>query len=109
MTLDEYQQRATGTADFSESMPAWVYLSLGLVSESGEVADKLKKVIRNQDSQFTAENYQDLKKELGDVLWYVSQLARELGFSLDEVGQTNLAKLADRKARNVIKSTGDNR
>jgi len=109
MTLDEYQKLAKGTADFSESIPAWVYLTLGIAGESGEVADKIKKIIRNQDGNFTDDNKEEIKKELGDVMWYISQLSEELGFSLEDVAQTNLAKLADRKNRGVIKSAGDNR
>ena len=109
MTFDEYQKQAKSTAQYSSSIPGWVYLTLGLTSEAGEVADKFKKIIRNKGSVFSIEDKAEIKKELGDVLWYLSQLAEELGYRFDEVAQANLAKLADRQTRNVIKSTGDNR
>lgn len=109
MTFDEYQKRAKTTAHYSASVPAWIYLTLGLASESGEVADKFKKIIRNKDSLFSAEDKAEIKKELGDVLWYISQISEELGFTFEEVAKTNIAKLADRQHRGVIKSTGDNR
>lgn len=109
MTFDEYQQQSKGTAQYSDFAPAWVYLALGLAGESGEVADKLKKIIRNDNGVFSDEAKLELQKELGDVLWYVSQLCEELGFSMDEVARLNRAKLEDRKARDVIKSRGDNR
>lgn len=109
MTFNDYQKRAKTTAQYSATVPVWLYLVLGLVSESGEVADKFKKIIRNKDSQFSGDDKAEIKKELGDVLWYLSQIAEELGFSFEAVAQANLAKLADRKKRDVIKSTGDNR
>lgn len=109
LTFDEYQRGAKTTAQYATELPAWVYLTLGLTSESGEVADKFKKIIRNKGGKFTAEDYEAIKKELGDVLWYLSMIADELGLSFDDVASANLAKLADRQTRNVIKSTGDNR
>jgi len=109
MTFDEYQQASTGTAQYSDFIPPWIYLALGLAGESGEVVDKLKKVARNHNGVFTDEAVQEIKKELGDVLWYVSQLCEQLGLSMNDVAETNRAKLEDRKARGVIKSRGDNR
>ncbi len=109
MTFDEYQEQSKGTAQYSDFLPPWVYLALGLAGESGEVIDKLKKIARNKDGKFDAEDKLEIKKELGDVLWYISQLCQELGLSLDDVAQTNRAKLEDRKKRNVIRSRGDNR
>jgi len=109
MTFDEYQKQSKGTAQYSDFVPAWVYLALGLAGESGEVADKIKKVIRNDDGSLSEEAKMELQKELGDVLWYISQLCEELGFSMDEVARLNRTKLEDRKSRNVIKSRGDNR
>ncbi len=109
MTFDEYQKQSKGTAQYSSFVPPWVYLAMGLAGESGEVVDKLKKVVRNSDGVFSAEAKLELQKELGDVLWYVSQLCEELGLSLDDVARINRAKLEDRKTRDVIKSRGDNR
>jgi len=109
MTFDEYQTQSKGTAQYGDFVPGWVYLALGLAGESGEVVDKIKKVVRNANGVFSDEAKLELQKELGDVLWYVSQLCEELGFSMDEVARMNRAKLEDRKARGVIKSRGDNR
>jgi NTP pyrophosphatase (non-canonical NTP hydrolase) len=73
------------------------------------VADKVKKVLRDQAGEFDADSLEGLRLELGDVLWYVSQLASELGFSLEEIAEANLAKLASRVARDVIAGSGDRR
>jgi NTP pyrophosphatase (non-canonical NTP hydrolase) len=109
MTFDEYQEQSKTTAQYSDFVPAWVYLTMGLAGESGEVVDKFKKIVRNKNGVFSDEDKLEIQKELGDVLWYLSQLAAELGLSLDEVARMNRAKLEDRKARNVIRSRGDNR
>lgn len=109
MTLDEYQKQSKGTAQYSDFFTPWVYLALGLAGESGEVVDKLKKVGRNKNGIFSDEDKVEIQKELGDVLWYLSQLCEELGLSLDDVATMNRAKLEDRKTRDVIKSRGDNR
>lgn len=113
MTFDEYQTKAltTLTTDqqFGDFTPQFMAQVLGLVGESGEFADKIKKRIRNDAGKMTADERAELLKELGDVLWYVNSLAHLLGSNIDEVAQANLAKLADRKARGVIKSAGDNR
>lgn len=109
MTFDEYQKLSKGTAQYSSFIPSWVYLALGLAGESGEVVDKLKKVVRNHNGEFSDEAKLEIQKELGDVLWYVSQLCEELGLSLEDVALLNRAKLEDRKTRRVIKSRGDNR
>ena len=84
-----------------------MYPALGLAGEAGEVADKVKKTIR--DGRNDAEYYHQIAKELGDVLWYLSQLSDSFGFSLEEVAQANLDKLANRKKRKVIGGSGDNR
>ena len=110
MTFDDYQKQAKTTNTRLDSDPFTpYYFTLGLAGESGEVAEKLKKVIRNHDGDFSKLDLDDFKKELGDVLWYLAMLADHFGLSLDDVANTNLAKLADRKKRDVIKSTGDNR
>jgi NTP pyrophosphatase (non-canonical NTP hydrolase) len=109
MTFDEYQELSKTTAQYTSFIPPWIYLALGLAGESGEVVDKLKKVARNSDGVFSEEAKIEIQKELGDVLWYVSQLCEQLGLSLGDVAIANRAKLDDRKARGVIKSRGDNR
>lgn len=113
MTFDEYQQQALTTDTFDGQggvmSIAFVNKVLGLCGESGEVADKVKKLQRNNGGVMSDEERAELLKELGDVLWYLSALTHYLGGSLDEVAQGNLQKLFDRKARGVIKSAGDNR
>ncbi len=111
MTFDEYQKQAAATLTISENgeLNLIAYLTLGLVGESGEIAEKVKKIIRNEKNDFSKLDREDIKKELGDVLWYLSTLARSLDINFNDVAETNLTKIADRKARGVINSTGDNR
>lgn len=110
MELNHYQEEASKTATFDDfPVDPIVYLTLGLTGESGEVAEKIKKMFRNDNGTLSDEKKEAIKYELGDVLWYVSQLARALGYTLDEVAHANIKKLADRHARGVIKSEGDNR
>jgi NTP pyrophosphatase (non-canonical NTP hydrolase) len=82
---------------------------MGLAGETGEAVDKIKKIFRNDNGIVSAEKKEEIKKELGDVLWYLSQIARELDIAFADVAKANIAKLADRAARGVIKSEGDNR
>lgn len=108
MTFSEYQKRAITTATVTADHEVSIYYHvLGLVSEAGEVADKIKKVVRNQKGDFSQLDKNDFKKELGDVLWYLSMLSTIFEFDLTDVAQTNLDKLADRQKRGVISSTGD--
>lgn len=110
MTFDDYQKRAVTTSTIDpKSVTAPYYFALGLNGEAGEVAEKLKKVLRNHDNDMSKLDLDEFKKELGDVMWYLSMMTTQVGLSLEDVAVTNLAKLADRKARNVLKSTGDNR
>ena len=110
MEMNEYQNEATKTFQFNpDVIDPLVYAVLGLVGEAGEVADKLKKVYRNDEGRMTDDFKEDIRRELGDVLWYISQTARIMDISLDDIAQTNIEKLRDRQERNVIKSTGDNR
>lgn len=87
----------------------WIYSCLGLAGETGELIDKLKKIARNQGGVIKPEDVEPLKKELGDVLWYLADLAHNLNMSLGDVAIANVQKLRDRKARGVLKSEGDNR
>ena len=82
---------------------------LGLVGESGEVADKFKKIYRDNDGVMSKEQLSDMQKELGDVLWYINAICCYLGLNLEEVASGNLDKLLDRKRRNKIHGSGDNR
>lgn len=110
MTFDEYQKKAKTTAIYPKfGGVTWVYPALGLASEAGEVANKLKKVIRDQNGAMTDEVRQAVKAEIGDALWYISQLAGELDFKLEDVASSNLAKLSSRKERGKLQGKGDNR
>lgn len=110
MNLSDYQQKATKTALYPRvAGHGWVYPALGLANEAGEVNGKLKKVIRDDNGVINDAKRQEISKELGDVLWYVAQLATELDINLDEVAEANIAKLASRQERGVLGGSGDNR
>lgn len=110
MTLEEYQQRALTTVissdDEFKDLLHWV---LGINGEAGEVAEKIKKIIRDKNGEVSDEDKTELAKEIGDVLWYLAVLAHHLGFSFDNIAQQNLDKLKSRKQRGVLGGTGDNR
>ena len=108
MTINEYQEGALRTAIYPESRRI-IYPTLGLTGEAGEVADKVKKVIRDNNDEFTDERKQQIALELGDVMWYAATLAHDLGYSLDEICQMNLDKLASRMHRNKLHGSGDER
>jgi NTP pyrophosphatase (non-canonical NTP hydrolase) len=103
MDFNKYQDRTQETAVYPEK-DSINYLTLGLNGESGEVAEKIKKSIRDDE-----ELNDELRDELGDVLWYLARLADELGFTLDEIANRNLDKLLDRKNREKIQGSGDQR
>lgn len=116
MNFNEYQKLALKTDSYPNSGKnikvtelAFLNKVLGLVGESGEVAEKIKKILRNQDGEMSAEDKQELIKELGDVLWYIAALTSYLGFDFDTVAKNNINKIQDRAKRGVIKSQGDNR
>lgn len=111
MTFDEYQKKALKTVHISYDDPlmqnsVWV---MGIAGEAGEIVEKWKKAIAYRDGKFNDEEFNDFKKEFADVIWYLAVLADSLGVSLDEIMQQNVAKLADRQKRGVIKGQGDNR
>ena len=89
-------------------MLAISYVGLGL-GEVGEVQNKLKKVIRDKNGIINDEFKNDIKKELGDILWYVSEMSTILGFNLEDVAQANIDKLFKRRDNNTLKGSGDNR
>ncbi|MEB3201354.1 MAG: nucleoside triphosphate pyrophosphohydrolase family protein [Synechococcus sp.] len=109
MDFQHYQRLSRATARYPDAGANPIYPTLGLCGEAGEVADKVKKVLRDGQGQFSPAVITGLKLELGDVLWYVAQLASELGLELDQIAQANLDKLASRAARNVISGSGDSR
>ena len=113
MNFKEYQKKSRVTAGYPNKDNNFIYPTLGLVGEAGEVADKVKKHIRDDDIKTPGELSDaqkiELMKELGDVLWYISQLTSELGGDLEEIAQMNIDKLYSRMERNKIGGSGDNR
>jgi len=109
MILDEYQTAADKTAIYPKKGKNIFYPALGLCSEAGEVADKIKKIMRDKGGVFEDEDIEAIKKELGDVLWYIAMLASEFGISLEEVAEVNLEKLKKRQEEGTVHGDGDNR
>lgn len=112
MHFKEYQKKSRKTAIYSEKDKNIIYPLLGLAGETGEVVEKVKKVIRikgHHVPEFSAEEKKEIAKELGDVLWYLAQVATELGLSLEKVAQGNIEKLFSRKDRGALHGKGDNR
>jgi NTP pyrophosphatase (non-canonical NTP hydrolase) len=109
MKFSEYQEKSRVTALYPDKDNNFIYPTLGLVGESGEIAEKIKKVLRDDSGKLSNEKKQEIGKELGDVLWYISQLTTELGMNLDEIAEGNIKKLYSRLDRGVIGGSGDNR
>ncbi len=109
MNLNEYQQLAKRTAAPKGKKDELFHLVLGLMGESGEIAEKMKKIVRDNASDFDALDKDDLKKELGDILWYIAILADYFDIELEEIGKKNIDKLASRLERGTISGSGDNR
>lgn len=117
MNFDEYQKMAIqfDTAKLAitekERYDGYMEKALGLAGETGEVIEKIKKMIRDKDGVFqaTSEDIEELKKELGDVLWYLSAIAYYNDFSLEKIATANIDKLIYRSTRGKIHGSGDNR
>lgn len=109
MTFAEYQKNSQRTALYPNIGNNYIYPTLGLASEAGEVAGKIKKIIRDKGGLVNDADRQELEKELGDVLWYIAQIATELKIDLDNIATHNLEKLLSRLERNKIGGNGDNR
>lgn len=109
MNFNEYQKKSRKTAIYPHKGKNFIYPTLGLVGESGEVAEKIKKILRDKNGIVEKEDREEIKKELGDVLWYLAQISTELKIKLDDVAKTNLEKLFSRLKRGKIKGSGDNR
>ena len=109
MDFKTYQKQARLTAQYPNLGSNNIYPTLGLVGEAGEVAEKVKKVIRDNKGIFDEESKKGIKKELGDVLWYISNLCNEFNFELEEVALKNLEKLKLRAAKGKISGSGDDR
>jgi NTP pyrophosphatase (non-canonical NTP hydrolase) len=107
MTFEEYQKLANSTAIYPKEV-GLAYVGLGL-GEAGEIQNKIKKVYRDKNGVLDEETAKELAKEYGDLLWYIAQGAKEIGFSLDKIASDNIQKLLDRKNRNVLQGSGDNR
>jgi NTP pyrophosphatase (non-canonical NTP hydrolase) len=108
MELADYQRLSRRTAEYPRD--AWLaYPALGLAGEAGEVAEHAKKAIRDDRGQVSDERRNAIAAELGDVLWYVAQIATELGLDLDQIANANLQKLLSRQQRGVLSGSGDNR
>jgi NTP pyrophosphatase (non-canonical NTP hydrolase) len=101
LSLDEYQEKVMTTAIYKDKI---LYTALGLCGEAGEVAEKIKKWLRDGELDDI-----ELAKELGDVMWYVAALSNDLGYDLSEIAEMNLIKLQSRKARGMLGGSGDNR
>ncbi|QAU06611.1 MazG-like nucleotide pyrophosphate [Gordonia phage WilliamBoone] len=112
MEFNDYQAATAATAIYpgagTGSMAALAYVGLGL-GEAGEVQNKIKKILRDDAGEITAESRTAIKKELGDLGWYWARAAAEVGLSLSDVVASNLAKLEDRKVRGVLQGNGDDR
>lgn len=104
-----YQEQSRKTYNDIATNDPIVYPTLGLVNEAGEFAGKIKKIFRDKDGEFSAEDKDALKGELGDVLWYLTQICTNLGFTLEDVAEANLDKLFSRLDRGVIGGNGDDR
>ncbi len=110
MTLEEYQKQALTTVIATDNefrdLLHWV---LGINGEAGEIAEKIKKIIRDKDAVVSEEDKAELAKEVGDVLWYLAVFAHHLGVPFEDIAQQNLDKLQSRKDRGVLQGSGDNR
>ncbi len=116
LTFNEYQEKAHETANYPSGTIGkeahavdYIYPALGLAEEAGEVAGKFAKAVRDNGGVIDWERKSAITKELGDVLWFVSECCTVLNIDLASVAKQNLIKLADRKARGVISGSGDNR
>jgi len=109
MNFSEYQKKSRQTALYPDKDKNFIYPTLGLNGEAGEVAEKIKKVLRDKGGIIDEQTKQELAKELGDVLWYLANLATELKLDLNDIAEKNIEKLFSRKDRGVLSGDGDNR
>ena len=108
MDFKEYQDKIKITAKYSANVRV-LYPALGLAGETGEVCEKIKKVYRDNNGVFTNDKVEEIKKEMGDVLWYLQALCNDLGINFQDVAEKNVEKLLSRLDRGVINGNGDNR
>lgn len=107
--FDQYQKESRKTAVYPNQGNNFIYPALGLAGETGEVLEKIKKIIRDKGGKLDEETREKIAKEIGDVLWYIAQLCTELGLSMEEVAKQNLEKLFSRKERGTLHGEGDER
>ena len=108
-TFNEYQKEASLTAKYPIIGKNYIYPVLGLAGEVGELLNKVKKIFRDDEEEISKERKKQIEEELGDILWYLSEIATKLGISLQIVALNNNTKLQSRKQRNRIQGEGDNR
>jgi NTP pyrophosphatase (non-canonical NTP hydrolase) len=104
LSLADYQEKSRATAIYPDQGANFIYPTLGLVSEIGEVADVLKRVVRDENSILSTERRMAIGSEIGDILWYLSQLATELDLSIEDIATANLEKLTERKRAGTLRS-----
>lgn len=105
----DYQKQSRQTWGPVDVAHPITYPTLGLLNEAGELAGKVKKILRDKNKEISPEDKKALIGELGDVLWYFAQICNELDITIEEVAEKNLDKLADRQNRGVLKGDGDDR
>lgn len=108
MNFKTYQELASSTAIYNDKYSI-IYPCLGLAGETGEVCEKIKKVLRDNEGNFNEEKRIEIGKEIGDVLWYLSAICKDLNISLEDCAIRNIDKLMSRKDRGVLGGNGDNR
>lgn len=109
MTFEDYQRKAWARAVYPNVGSNITYPTLGICGEAGEVAEKIKKILRDQDGQISPADVTGIVKEMGDVLWYIGALCSELGVSMEEVAERNIQKLNSRHDRGTLHGSGDDR
>ena len=108
MDFTTYQQKSRETAIYKSELKL-LYPALGLAGEAGEVCEKIKKIYRDKDGEMSSNDRLDIRKELGDVLWYISQMACDIDVTLASVATANLEKLRVRKENGTLHGSGDDR
>ena len=111
LTLNQYQNQASSTAIYPDrgTIRGLEYCALGACGESGEIANKVKKIFRDDGSKLISERREMIRKEIGGVLWYLSQVCEEMNTTLSSCAEENLAELVSRKTRGTLNGDGDNR
>lgn len=109
MTFDEYMEKTVPTVKYPNIGKNIYYPTMGLAGEAGEVANKVKKIMRDDANMITLEAKQKIADELGDCLWYIAAICRELNISMSYAAERNLVKLRSRLERGTILGGGDDR